>query len=449
VANTRSTTNRRRSRRRRVAVAGLVASQVAVGTAFAATAQAATTERVSISSAGQQGNDHSGGADASSDGSYIVFSSVATNLAGGITQGQVYVRDKIRGATELVSMGNLGLPNGRALAPSISDDGRFVAFQSFASNLVSGDTNAADDIFVKDRQTGTVTRVSVSSSGAQGSGVSSDPAISGDGRYVAFASSSSTLVGGDTNGTQDVFVHDTVTRTTTRASVGTTGVQGNSVSSNPVLSRDGSRVAFESAASNLIGGADTNQMVDIFVGSRSRVQLRASQSSAAVQGNSSSRNAALSGDGSAVVFDSRTTNLVDGDTNNRVDVFHHNLVTRQTTRVVNGAGSGLVNNPGNGDSLAPSTNHNGRLVAFSSKATNLVANDANGSVGDVFVANLDAARGAQNTLVSVTSGGAAANGVSSAPALSSNGQVVAFASAATNLAAGDTNGKTDAFARRP
>ncbi|GAB2697608.1 hypothetical protein [Thalassiella azotivora] len=156
----------------------------------------------------------------------------------------------------------------------------------------------------------------------------------------------------------------------------------------------------------------------------------------------------MSGDGRAVAFDSRATNLVSGDTNSRVDVFHRDVVRGQTTRVVNGTASGTTNDPGNGDSLAPSINHDGRVVAFASKATNLVSSDPNGAVQDVFVARLDAARGAQNTLVSVDGNGAAANGVSSAPTLSSNTQVVAFTSFATNLAAGDTNGTIDVFARR-
>lgn len=440
--------SRARSRRRRAAIAGMVAAQVAAGGGWAATAHAApSTARVSISSAGLQGNGPSGGAVVNSDGSYIAFSSNATNFAGGISTGQVYLRDKLRGATELMSMGGLGLPNGRALAPAISDDGRFIAFQSFASNLVSGDTNGADDIFVKDRVTGTVTRVSVSSSGAQGNGTSHSPAISGDGRYVAYASASSGLVSGDTNSRDDIFVHDRVTRTTTRASVGTTGVQADGHSSNPSLDRTGSRVAFDSAASNLVSGADTNRTTDVFVASRTRVLLRASQSSSGAEGNSSSRNPAISGNGTAVAYESRANNLVSGDTNGRSDVFHHTLTGRVTSRVVNGRNSAFTNDPGNGDSGGAAISPDGRIVAFHSTATNLVASDANGSVLDVFVANLDAARGSQNRLASVSTSGGAGDGGSAVPALSSNSQVVVYHSNATNLVPGDTNRSLDAFSR--
>jgi hypothetical protein len=177
------------------------------------------------------------------------------------------------------------------------------------------------------------------------------------------------------------------------------------------------------------------------------VSFRASQSSTGVQGNSFSSNAVISDDGRAVAFESRASNLVSGDTNSRSDVFHHDAVTRQTTRVVNGFSTTPFNTPGNGNSGSPDINHDGRVVTYRSDATNLVAQDPNGTVGDVFVAHLDRPRGAQNTLVSVSSGGAAANGVSSAPALSSNAQVVGFASAASNLVGGDTNAKTDAFRR--
>jgi Tol biopolymer transport system component len=254
-----------------------------------------------------------------------------------------------------------------------------------------------------------------------GHSASSDPAVSPDGRYVAYTSQASNLVAGDTNNTTDVFVHDRVTRTTTRASVGTTEVQGNGPSRNPVISRDGLKVAFESAAANLIGGADTNGATDVFVGTRTGVQLRASQSSLGAAGNSSSRNPAISADGSAVAYDSRANNLVNGDTNSRADVFHHNLGTRTTTRVTNGRSSGLTNDPANGDSGQPSISFNGRVVAYHSAATNLVSGDTNGTVQDVYVTNLDRPIGAQNTLASVAVGGGSGNAASVQASLSSNG----------------------------
>jgi len=275
-------------------------------------------------------------------------------------------------------------------------------------------------------------------------------AISGDGRYVAFVSSATNLVSGDTNNASDVFLHDRVARTTTRVSVGTTGVQGNLSSTNPSLSRDGSRIAFQSAAGNLIGGADTNSLTDVFVASRTGVTFRASQPSGGGQADGASVNAAMSGDGRSVAYESRATNLVSGDSSGRSDVFHHNLAVptnRVTTRVVNGVNAREFNDPGNGDSGNPSISHDGAVVAFRSSATNLVSGDANGSVQDVFVADLRAPLGSQNRLASVafTSGGA--NGVSAMPALSSNAQVATFGTQAANLVVGDTNGVMDVNAR--
>jgi len=143
----------------------------------------------------------------------------------------------------------------------------------------------------------------------------------------------------------------------------------------------------------------------------------------------------------------RANNLVNGDTNSRADVFHHNLGTRTTTRVTNGRSSGLTNDPANGDSGQPSISFNGRVVAYHSAATNLVSGDTNGTVQDVYVTNLDRPIGAQNTLASVAVGGGSGNAASAQASLSSNSQVVAYHSNATNLVTGDTNGKIDVFGR--
>ena len=285
--------------RRTATLAALLVAHTALAVALGSAAHAAPfTERVSVNSAELQADGGSVTPAVSSDGSYIAFSSGATNFHGGThNTSDVYVRDKIRGATELVSKASSGqFANGRSMAPAISGDGQIIAFQSTASNLATGDTNAADDIYVHDRRTAITTLVSVSSNGAVGNAASSDPAVSDDGRYVAYASEASNLVPGDTNNTTDVFVYDRVNRSTTRASVGTTGGQGTGPSRNPSISRNGQKVAFESAAANLIGRADTNGFVDVFVGTRTGVQVRVSQSSLGVEGNSTSRNPAISAD---------------------------------------------------------------------------------------------------------------------------------------------------------
>jgi Tol biopolymer transport system component len=150
---------------------------------------------------------------------------------------------------------------------AISADGRYVAFHSDASNLVAGDTNNARDIFVRDRQMGTTERVSVHSNGAQGNDWSFDPAISDDGRYVAFESRASNLAPGYTNGTVDIFVRDRLMGTTERVSVDSNGTQANYDSYSPDISGDGRYVAFQSLASNLVSG-DTNGVSDVFVRDR-------------------------------------------------------------------------------------------------------------------------------------------------------------------------------------
>jgi Tol biopolymer transport system component len=179
----------------------------------------------------------------------------------------IFVRDRQSGQTELVSVSSAGVQgNYGSSNPTISADGRFVAFESSASNLVPGDTNGANgDIFVHDRETGQTERVSVSSAGAQGNYGSVDPTISADGRFVAFRSEANNLVPGDTNDRPDVFVRDRQTGETERVSVSSAGTQGNGHSVHPTISADGRFVAFESSASNLVPGDTNGANGDIFV----------------------------------------------------------------------------------------------------------------------------------------------------------------------------------------
>ena len=171
------------------------------------------------------------------------------------------------GDTTRVSVASDGAQgNGYSYHPSISADGRYVAFESYATNLVSGDTNGYIDVFVHDRQGGGTTRVSVTSDGAQGGTGSWNPSISADGRYVAFMSAASNLVSGDTC-CSDIFVHDRQSGQTTRVSVASDGAQGNNHSWYPSISADGRYVAFHSYASNLVSG-DTNSAPDVFVHDR-------------------------------------------------------------------------------------------------------------------------------------------------------------------------------------
>src|SRR5205809_5350390 len=246
----------------------------------------------------------------------------------------VFVHDRRAGTTERVSVASDGAEgNGSsgllsfAFPPALSADGRFVAFVSFATNLVAGDTNGATDVFVHDRQTDTTERVSVASGGTQSNDASLGSALSADGRFVAFQSDATNLVAGDTNGATDVFVYDRQTGMTERVSVASGGTQANNASSYPVLSADGRFVAFDSAATDLVAG-DTNGASDVFVHDRQTgTTERVSVASGGAQGNGNSGGSfavpAPSAAGRFVAFQSAATNLVAGDTNGTTDLFGH------------------------------------------------------------------------------------------------------------------------------
>lgn len=423
-----------------------VATLAALVLVLGAEAQRGATERVSVSSAGGQGNDWSVRSSISGDGRYVAFNSYASNLVPNDTNYalDVFVRDRVAGQTTRVSVSSSGAQgNDGSWRPSISADGRFVAFYSYAYNLVPGDTNAAADVFVHDRLTSETTRVSVSSSGAQAYGSSTDPSISADGRFVAFASFAPDLVPNDTNRGYDVFVHDRATGETTRISVSSSGEQGNNWSWLPSISADGRYVAFESFATNffpkhMLAPDDTNNKIDAFVHDRVTCETRrVSVSSSGEQGNRGSWKPSVSADGRFVAFESEASNLVPHDTNDAMDVFIHDSATGQTKRIsVSASGE-----QGNGWSANPAISVDGRFVAFDSDASNLVSDDRNGWK-DVFVH--DRAAG-EATLVSVPSWGGQANERSLLPAVSADGRFVAFQSLATNLVTNDTNGHPDVF----
>ncbi|EGK87236.1 Hemolysin-type calcium-binding region [Microcoleus vaginatus FGP-2] len=350
--------------------------------------------RVSVDSAGNQGNQGPFSLTSPSispDGRFVAFYSYATNLVPGDTNNHrdIFVRDTLTNTITRVSVDSAGnQANADSFSPSISTDGRFVAFHSDATNLVPGDTNDNPDIFVRDTLTNTTTRVSLDSAGNQADTElykgSSGPSISADGRFVAFYSASADFVPGDTNETYDIFVRDTLTNTTTRVSVDSAGNQGNSGSDSPSISADGRFVTFDSNASNLVPG-DTNDTYDIFVrDTLTNTTTRVSVDSAGNQGNDSSfYDPSISANGRFVAFASSASNLVPGDTNNYGDIFVRDTLTNTTTRVsVDSAG-----NQGNNSSFDPSISADGRRVAFDSEASNLVPGDTNNTF-DVFVSDI-------------------------------------------------------------
>jgi len=220
-------------------------------------AQTLQVERVSVASDGTQANFFSQEPSISADGRFVAYLSAATNLVPGDTNSpfvaDVFVFDRQTSTTELVSVASDGTQaNGTQLNPSISADGLFVTYVSEASNLVPGDTNRVPDVFVFDRQTKTTERVSVASDGTQANSAHRSPSISADGRFVTYSSLASNLVPGDTNGTLDIFLFDRQTGATERVSVASDGTEGNSSSNQPSISADGRFVSYQDAASNLV-----------------------------------------------------------------------------------------------------------------------------------------------------------------------------------------------------
>ena len=398
------------------------------------------TSRISVRTNGKQGDADSSDPSISSDGRYVAFESMATNLVNKDTNGasDIFVHDRETGKTTRVSVRTNGKQgDADSSDPSISSDGRYVAFESMATNLVNKDTNGASDIFVHDRETGETKRVSVRTNGKQGDGDSDFPSISSDGRYVAFESDATNLVNKDTNGKCDIFVHDRQTGKTTRVSVRTNGVQGDADSYSSAVSSDGRYVAFYSRATNLVN-KDTNGKRDVFVhdrqtGKTTRVSVRTN----GVQGDGDSYSSAISSDGRYVTFESYATNLVNKDTNGAYDIFVHDRQTGKTKRVsvrTNGV-------QGDNDSCEPSISSDGRYVAFDSFATNLVNRDTNGAY-DIFVHDRQTVK---TKRISVRTNGKQGDDDSYSPSISSDGRCVAFDSDATNLVNRDTNGARDIF----
>jgi uncharacterized repeat protein (TIGR01451 family) len=341
---------------------------------------------------------------------------------------------RVQGNADSGTGGFISPSNDRA---SMTADGRFVTFMSFADNLVPGDTNQAADVFVRDRVTGTTERVSISSRGRQGDGhsgvgLSAGADISDDGRFVAFVSEATNFARGDTNNNPDVFVHDRLTRTTELVS---RGLDGSPATGTDVeISADGRFVAFRSSAQNLVPNHPQFDFFDhIYVYDRQTQAIeRVDVDSSGVLGDASAGNLAISANGRFIAFDSFADNLVVGPGDQGgVDVFVHDRVTGTTEGVSTGGDTGQFE----GNSFLSSITPTGRFIGFSS-ADPTFPGDANGFVADAFVFDHQTA---SVQLVSRASDGTQANDESSSPLVSANGAIVVFSSRASNLVANDTN----------
>ncbi len=418
------------------------------------------TTRISVSSGGGQASRSSAAGGMSADGRYVAFASAAVDLVPGFPDDiqNVYVHDRMAAVTRQVDLSPDG-PHANAASTSgvMSRDENWVAIESAASNIVPNDTNGAADIFLFDRRNDDLRRISVGELGEEADGDSTNPSIARFADSLAFESTATNLTPGDVNGLSDVFVYSRGAGTMFLLSVGLNGDPANGPSGRPAVSDNGRFVAFESEASNLVAG-DTNGAADVFLHDRdpdgngvfdegNGVTSLLSLDPNGQPSDGHSRRPVISSDGTLVGFESAASNLVADDANSASDVFVHDVATGATV-AVSRAGAGAL---GNADSEFAAVSDNARFVAFSSAASDLVANDTNGRI-DVFVHDRDPDNngvfdeGNQTTVMaSLPDGGPQSNGDSRRPFFSGDGTMLLFESDADNLVNNDNNHAADIF----
>lgn len=362
----------------------------------------------------------------SADGRFVLFSSSANNLVPGDNSQlglDVFLRDRSSNITVLVSanFNGTGGGNGQSVAGQVSTNGRYVVFQSDASDLAAGDTNGVSDIFVRDLQAGSNILVSVASDGSWGNGASTDPVMTPDGRYVAFISAASDLVAGDTNGISDVFVRDLLNGTTTLVSVGATGT--NVSVAPPIITPDGRYVAFASTAKGIAASVPTTSQGEVYVRDLiSNVTIWASTNAANTVSNvlhlnnAPSLHPAISDDGRFIGFKTGGTN---GSGAAQTMIFQYNLTNGTLIGISSNGYAPWVQND---DVYGPEMSPDGRFVVF--VATNS---------GCVSIQFGDAQAGTNLLVSAVLDGSYPTNSVSDTPAVSPDGHYVVFLSNATNL----------------
>jgi Tol biopolymer transport system component len=374
--------------------------------------------RASVASNGTEGNAESYGGGITPDGRYVVFQSKASNLVSNDTNNvsDIFVHDRQTSVTTRISVASDGAQaNGLSEAPSMSADGRYVAYSSEATNLDGIDTNDARDIFVHDRQTGQTKRITTGLFGLQTDGDSSAVSISDDGRFIAFQSQAGNLVVGDSNEDWDVFVYDLQTGETTRVSVFTGGAEFDSASDFPSISNDGRYVAFRS---------ESPYIEQILVHDRETLQTTiASMSSGGIEGNDDSKHPDISGNGRYVTFVSDADNLTNDAANNSSALFLHDQETGETIRIPAG-----LDPDDDAFPERPSISADGRYVSF----TDFI--DSQMHVHDRYTG--------ETSLVSMRPDGTPGGGTSLYPHNSADGRYIVFSSYASDLVSDDTNGFT-------
>ena len=404
-----------------------------IALALALPAHGFNVSRVSVGPDGGQIDGRSRDGAVSADGRFVAFTTVVPLVPGDRnTLEDVYLHDRQTGELVYVSASLDGLGGDRAsTSPDISDSGNHVVFASSASNLVRDDTNQRTDVFLFDRRSGGLIRISTAADGGEANASSSSPRISADGRIVAFVSQANNLVTGDSNGQQDVFIHSVALGGNRRVSVLSDGRQTNGPSGSPSLAADGLKVAFASLAANLnpTGGGELQQIYthDVLLRETSHVELP----SDTIERSDIFGEPVLSPDGGWIAF----VRTRDGGAG-RSDIFLQNLDTGKSTLVTDPRGE-----PEAGFHTGGAVSQDGEIVLFDSLAENLIAGDANGE-NDVFRFNRQAG---ESIRVSGPGPNAGGNGESVVLDMSPDGRFALFQSAASNLVPGDTNGADDIF----
>ena len=406
----------------------------------------AETILVSQSSAGEQAREYSTFPSISDDGRFIAFLSKADNLVPGDTNGEmdVFVHDRETRQTTRASISSDGNEANAGVGwtiKSISDNGRFVVFSSSADNLVSGDNNLQQDVFLHDRETGETTRLSLAGDGSEANRSSHFPGIFADGRYVTFESHADNLVPGDTNGIIDIFLHDRDTGLTRRVNIASDGSEANKLErrwswiwwyTNPV-SDDGRYVAFTSLSSTLVPG-DNNAAEDIFVHDLETGETeRVSVDSDGREWNHYSLLFDMSDDGRHFAFlsfsDDRSNPTDPEDDSDPQGLFVHDRLTGKTSHIPNGGGWAAFSG-------------GGRYLAYSGVTDPANPQESTNHL-DVYV--LDQQTG-ETLKATVSFRGNQTDRSSDHVAISGNGRSIAFSSGATNLVPGDGNSQGDVFA---
>lgn len=421
-------------------------ARVAVAFAAAAFASPAlaqgVTERISLSTSAGQGLGDSDQSSVSGDGRYVVFRSAASNLVSDDTNGvtDVFVRDRWTGVVERVSVSTSGAQaNAESMEPHISFDGRYVVFASEASNLATDvPPGASKDIYIRDRDLRTTRTVTRAADGTMSNGDCHKPRVSNDGRYVTFEGSSTNLIPGAPTANYNVFRRD-MQGATALVSVNLTGGFSTGFSWNGAISGDGRYVAFVSSVTSLVT-SDTNSTPDAFWRDMQLgITRRVSVSSSGVQGNGTTfPSSSMSRDGRWVAFSSNSFNIAPGEFAAGYDIFLHDVVTSTTHRIsVNSQGAAA-----NQNSYDPVVSDDGRFVAFQTFSTNLDPLDTD-QQSDVFLRD----RTLGTTRLVSRNDVASADANSFTAAISADGDLVAFHSDSTNLVPSDTNLRLDVFTR--